>query len=257
LYHLTEDPKNLVEDDWVVIDCENGGRSYILFSDLSMSGASNTDTKVYVSGISDVGPGQTDYGRARDLTVAEALRLGSGEGQEPPPKSVKTESYVETRPDPSAPLGLCSTAISDPLRPMIIDMLIAGGKHIAPDWTAAFKKELETEYGSFVSVHDDATVEKVDERTGKVACAVTYDADLQGLAGKALEEGATGRAQVLIRQIAQGGKRISRRLVYTVQKTSGGSLMAWFGITTEIPPATHRRITRCVAAYGGRCLIWR
>ena len=45
---------------------------------------------------------------------------------------------------------------------MIIDGLIAGGKHIAPDWNSTFKSEIENEYGSFVTIRDDATVERVD-----------------------------------------------------------------------------------------------
>jgi hypothetical protein len=129
-----------------------------------------------------------------------------------------------------APLTTCVAAISDPLTPMIIDSLIAGGKHIAPDWTTSFKNEIESEYGSFVTVRNDATVEKVDSRTGKIGCAVTYTADLQGLAQKVLQEGANARAQILLRQIAQEGRAISRRLQYTVQRTSGGSLMVWFGL---------------------------
>jgi uncharacterized protein len=129
-----------------------------------------------------------------------------------------------------APLATCTAAINDPLRPMIIDNLIAGGKHIAPDWTRTFKSEIENDYGSFVTVRDDATVEKLDTRTGKIGCAVTFQADLQGLAQKVLQGGATGRAQLLISQIARQGKVVSRRLSYTVQRTSGGSLMVWFGL---------------------------
>jgi hypothetical protein len=133
-------------------------------------------------------------------------------------------------PAPDSPLGICTAAINDPLKPMIIDNLIAGGKHIAPDRTSTFKTEIEDEYGSFVTVRDDATVEKVDTGTGKNGCAVTIQADLQGLAQKVLQEGATARAQILIGHIARQGKVLSRRLAYTVQRTSGGSLMVWFGL---------------------------
>jgi hypothetical protein len=111
---------------------------------------------------------------------------------------------------------------------MIIDTLISGGKHIAPDWTATIKSEIERDYGAFVTVRDDATVEKVDQRTGTVECAVTVEADLQGLARKVLDEGANQRAQLLLRQIAHDGKMITRRFPYTVQKTSGGSIMVTF-----------------------------
>ena len=113
-------------------------------------------------------------------------------------------------------LKLCSAAIIDPLTPMVLDYLIAGGKHISSDWTSTFKGGLISDYGSFLTIKDDATLEKVDEQTGKVGCAVTYKADLKGLAGKVLEEGATARAQILIWQITQEGNVISRRLKYTV-----------------------------------------
>ena len=68
---------------------------------------------------------------------------------------------------------------------------------------------------------------------------MTYQADLRGLAQKVLQEGATGRAQVLVRQIAQEGPVISRRLAYTVQRTSGALL--WFG--SDYAP-------RAIADYG-------
>ena len=60
------------------------------------------------------------------------------------------------------PLELCTAAIQDPLKSMIIDGLIAEDKHIAPDWTSTFKSEIESEYGSFVTIRDDATVERVE-----------------------------------------------------------------------------------------------
>lgn len=178
--------------------------------------------------------------------------------KEPPtePSDSQSQTPSEASPDWSTPLGLCSAAIKDPLRPMIIDSLISGGKHIAPDWTRTIKDEIENDYGSFLTVHDDATVERVDEHTGKIGCAVTYQANIQGLAGKVLEEGATARAQILIRQMAQEGKVISRRLAYTVQKTSGGSLMTWFGLTAETPSLPQRRVGRCMVVLGGRCMVW-
>jgi uncharacterized protein YecT (DUF1311 family) len=164
------------------------------------------------------------------------------------------------RPEPSNVgktnlLELCSAAIVDPLTPMVVDSLIAGGKHISSDWTQSFKDGLMNDYGSFVSVRDDATLEKVDEQTGKVGCAVTVKADLKGLAGKVLDEGATARAQALIRQIAQEGNIMNRRLKYTVQKTSGGSLMVWFGLPSD--PSPRQRVVGCAFSYGGRCLLVR
>jgi hypothetical protein len=121
------------------------------------------------------------------------------------------------------------------LRPMIIDALVSGGRHIAPNWTRSIKQELEDDYGSFVTIHDDATVERVDQRTGKIGCAVTYEADLKELASKVLDDGATARAQILIRQMAQDGRTMTRRLSYTVQETSGGSFMAWLDLTMDSP----------------------
>jgi hypothetical protein len=153
------------------------------------------------------------------------------------------------------PLELCSAAIVDPLTPMVLDYLVAGGKHISSDWTSRFKDGLKSDYGPFLTLKDDATLEKVDGQTGKVGCAVTFIADLKGLAGRVLEEGATARAQTLIRQITQEGNVISRRLKYTVQKTSGGSLMVWFGLPSD--PAPQRQGGRCVFSYGGSCLIVR
>ena len=63
-----------VEEDWVVLTCEDGNRAAILLSDL-MPGSG--DAKDWVAGISGVGPGQTGYGQARDLTAAEARDLES------------------------------------------------------------------------------------------------------------------------------------------------------------------------------------
>jgi Sel1 repeat len=61
------------EDDWALMTCENGQRAYLLLADLS-----GTDSKCmggFSEGISEVGPGQTGYAKARDLTAAEALEL--------------------------------------------------------------------------------------------------------------------------------------------------------------------------------------
>jgi hypothetical protein len=95
----------------------------------------------------------------------------------------------------------------------------------------------------------------VDEQTGKVGCAVTLKADLKGLAGKVLDEGATARAQTLIRQMTQEGSVMNRRLKYTVQKTSEGSVMVWFGLPSD--PWPRQRLARCAFWYGGRCLLVR
>jgi uncharacterized protein YecT (DUF1311 family) len=154
------------------------------------------------------------------ITQSEKQRLAS---------LAKAHNIAKDTTGAASPLATCAAAINDPLRPMIIDSLIAGGKHIAPDWSNAFKSEIEREYGSFLTVRDDATVEKVDSRTGKIRCAVTFQADLQSLAQKVLEEGANARAQVLLRQIAREGRVIRRRLPYTVQRTSGGAVVVWFG----------------------------
>jgi hypothetical protein len=63
-----------VEADWVLLTCDDGNRASILLSDL-MPGSG--DTKDWIAGISGVGPGQTGYGQARDLTAAEARDLES------------------------------------------------------------------------------------------------------------------------------------------------------------------------------------
>jgi hypothetical protein len=188
-----------------------------------------------------------------DVVPAVIAYVDSVKMKDAPTKASTPENRKDAKssPDLSTPIGLCSAAISDPLRPMIIDSLISGGKHIAPNWTQKIKDEIENDYGSFLIVHDDATVERVDDHTGKIGCAVTYEANLQGLAGKVLEEGATARAQILIRQMAREGNSIARRLAYTVQKTSGGSLMTWFGFTAETP-----RAGRCMVVLGGRCMVW-
>jgi hypothetical protein len=192
-------------------------------------------------------------GRQEDMVPAIIAYVDSVKMKDAPTRANAPDNRenAKSSPDLSTPIGLCSAAISDPLRPMIIDSLISGGKHIAPNWTRKIKDEIEDDYGSFLIVHDDATVERVDDHTGKIGCAVTYEANLKGLAGKVLEEGATARAQILIRQMTREGNSIARRLAYTVQKTSGGSLMTWFGFTGETP-----RAARCVLFLGGRCMSW-
>jgi len=65
-----------VEDDWAVLTCVGGNRAYILLSDLGLDPDTGAPVEgERVAGISEVGPGQTDYGRARDLTGAEAREL--------------------------------------------------------------------------------------------------------------------------------------------------------------------------------------
>ena len=61
-----------VEDDWALLTCEGGTRAYILFADLRLD---SDDPAARTPGISGVGPGQTGYGQARDLTAAEARAL--------------------------------------------------------------------------------------------------------------------------------------------------------------------------------------
>jgi hypothetical protein len=60
------------EEDWVALTCVGGTRAWIFLADL---GLDSDDPKVQAPGISGVGPGQTGYGKARDLTVAEAREL--------------------------------------------------------------------------------------------------------------------------------------------------------------------------------------
>jgi len=260
--HVEEVPNDVfVEEDWVLLTCEQGNRAYIYLPDLIL-GTQESGLR-YVPGIADVGPGQVDYGKARDLTRSEARRLQADSVAVNENDAPKNKTLLDSLPVTSTSLGLCAAAINNPLRQMIIDVLVFDGKHLGGR-LGNLKDQLENDYGSFVKVHDDATVEKIDQHTGKIGCAVTYDADLKGLAGKVLDEGATGRAQLLIRQIGQGGPTISRRLAYTVQETSGGSFMVWLGMTvntTESPPrrrhaAVHSAV-HCILAYGGRCIIWR
>jgi hypothetical protein len=66
-----------VEEDWVSLSCEGGNRAFILLSDLVLEGATGERT----AGVSGVGPGQTGYGRARDLTAAEARGLENPGGR--------------------------------------------------------------------------------------------------------------------------------------------------------------------------------
>jgi hypothetical protein len=66
-----------VEDDWVSLTCEGGSGAYILLSDLVIEGAAGERTP----GVSEVGPGQADYGRARDLTAEEARELENAGGR--------------------------------------------------------------------------------------------------------------------------------------------------------------------------------
>jgi hypothetical protein len=71
--HVQDVPNDqFVEDDWVSLACTGGGRAWIFFAEL---GLGSDDPKAQTPGISDVGPGQTGYGRARDLTAAEAREL--------------------------------------------------------------------------------------------------------------------------------------------------------------------------------------
>jgi len=158
------------------------------------------------------------------------------------------------RSDTSTPLGLCSAAVSDPLRHMLIDVFISGGKHLG-DMSPRLKGDIERDYGAFLTIKNDATVERVDGPTGKVACKVTYEMDMQGLAAKVLEEGANRRAEVLIQQMRQYGKLLRRRLEYTVQKSSG-SWMVWLGSVLEQPARIQRRGTACLIALGGQCAFW-
>jgi hypothetical protein len=161
---------------------------------------------------------------------------------------------------PSTPLGLCSAAIANPLRHMLLDVFIAGGKRLGTrqmlDTHSEFKAGVERDYGSFLTVQDDATVAGVEHVTGKVVCKVTYEMDLQGLAARVLEEGANRRAEILIRQMTQHGRIVRRRLEYTVQRSSGGFIV-WLGSgLLDRPAHVQRRARACLMAFGGLCALW-
>jgi hypothetical protein len=72
-----------VEDDWAALTCVAGSRAYIFLDEL---GLGSDDPKTQVAGISGVGPGQTGYGQARDLTAAEARELEAERGRNNKPK---------------------------------------------------------------------------------------------------------------------------------------------------------------------------
>jgi hypothetical protein len=57
-------------EEWVLMTCENGVRAYIYMPDLLS--VSDDGTQTHFAGVSDVGPGMIEYGKARDLTPAEA-----------------------------------------------------------------------------------------------------------------------------------------------------------------------------------------
>jgi hypothetical protein len=57
-------------EEWVLMTCENGVRAYIYMPDLFS--VSDDGTQTHFAGVSDVGPGMIEYGKARDLTPAEA-----------------------------------------------------------------------------------------------------------------------------------------------------------------------------------------
>jgi hypothetical protein len=185
-----------------------------------------------------------------------ASLTGEAGAAQPPNMNVAETTPKVTEPQAapraSASLKLCSDAIEDPLRPMIIDVLVSGGKHLGTE-LKTMKAELEEDYGAYLTVESDALVEKVDRETGKVGCSVTYSADIKGLAAKALDEGATRRAKILIDQMSRQGAMVERRVKYTVQQTSGSSVVVWFGLVEE----ARARMGRCVFAYGGVCLVYR
>jgi Putative peptidoglycan binding domain len=192
-----------------------------------------------------------------------AYRRLNDDDQNPPAKprttdvipAPESEKHPETKPETSASLKLCAEAIDDPLKPMIIDIFVSGGKHLGGGLKNV-KADLDEDYGALITVNNDAVVERVDKVTGKVGCSVSYSADIKALAGKVLEQGATGRAQILIRQMSQQGDTVERRITYTVQGTSGGSYLVWFGLTDE-PRSRLAPRTRCVLAYGGMCMLFR
>lgn len=72
--HLEPVPQDaLVHDLWVQLTCENGRRAYLFLNDLMPRQANESVN--YIKGISDVGPGLTGYGSARDLTEREARKM--------------------------------------------------------------------------------------------------------------------------------------------------------------------------------------
>ena len=71
-----------VEDDWALLTCVGGNRAYILLSDLGLDPDAGEPVKRNgVAGISEAGPGQIGYGKARDLTAAEARKLDRAPGR--------------------------------------------------------------------------------------------------------------------------------------------------------------------------------
>ena len=192
---------------------------------------------------------EDSFGKAKPNTHVPSGQLSQ------PPIVAKTDPTDHVKSSETlTSLGLCSAGIADPLRYMLIDEFISGGKRRG-NFTAKLKGEIDSDYGSFLTISDNATVEQVDKVTGKIGCKVTYELDLQGLAGKVLEEGATGRAEVLIRQMRQDGKLLRRRLEYTVQQTSGG-WMVWLGFVQNQPARVQQRARVCLFAFGGQCAFW-
>jgi hypothetical protein len=68
LFEFVETPTQdqFVEDDCVLLTCQGGNRAYIFAYDLGVRRW--PDAPAFVPGISDTGPGQNGYGKARDLT---------------------------------------------------------------------------------------------------------------------------------------------------------------------------------------------
>jgi hypothetical protein len=105
----------------------------------------------------------------KEATVGATIGLvDSVKLKQPSSRDTDSEPRTDTpsEPNTSSPLKLCSAAINDPLRQMIIDTLISGGKHLGGQLITV-KDEIERDYGSFLNVHDDATVEKVDGRLAR------------------------------------------------------------------------------------------
>jgi hypothetical protein len=75
LFEFVETPTQdqFVEDDWVLLTCQGGNRVYIFAYDLGVRRW--PDVPAFVPGISDTGPGQNGYGKARDLTEQEAVAM--------------------------------------------------------------------------------------------------------------------------------------------------------------------------------------
>ncbi len=75
LFEQLEDVEKgqLIQDEWVALNCQRGGRAYIYLADIDVRPYENV--KSTVPGISDMGPEAMGYGKTRDITEKEAREL--------------------------------------------------------------------------------------------------------------------------------------------------------------------------------------